>query len=238
MNSKHLLAISGLAIGIATGMSAAPAGAVILAPGSSLTFSDGAANTAGTVNIGAVGNSFTTSFNFTTGAVANVSNATGTFNTLFGGTGPEPVSLSSSVFLRNNAPSSTVPGGIDYLNQSPLTFDFGSIGTLTLDTGSFFLATPATGTPSTRTSFNIYNASTAPGAPNFFGTFTNGTDVNRVRFDSFEFTVDNASGTNFGNYAIQVTAAPVPEPFTIIGTLVGGAAALRLRKKLSSSAKN
>jgi hypothetical protein len=238
MNSKHLLAIGGLAVGIATGMSAAPAGAVVLVPGSSIIFNDGAANTAGTVNVAAVGNSFTTSFNSSTGAVANVTAASGTFNTLFGGTGPEPVALTSSVFLRNNAPSSTVPGGIDYVNQSALTFNFGSIGTLTLPANSFFLANPAPGNPSTRTSFNIYNASTAPGAPNFFGDFTNGTDVSRVRFDSFEFTVDNASGTNFGNYALQVTAAPVPEPFTIIGTIVGGAAALRLRKKLSSSAKN
>jgi hypothetical protein len=33
------------------------------------------------------------------------------------------------------------------------------------------------------------------------------------------------------------TGTAVPEPFTIIGTLVGGTAALRMRKKLRSTAK-
>ncbi len=36
---------------------------------------------------------------------------------------------------------------------------------------------------------------------------------------------------------ISVDAVAVPEPFTIIGTIVGGTAALRLRKKLAKSTK-
>lgn len=36
----------------------------------------------------------------------------------------------------------------------------------------------------------------------------------------------------------SVTPTVVPEPFTIIGTIVGGTAALRLRKKLTKSTKN
>jgi hypothetical protein len=37
---------------------------------------------------------------------------------------------------------------------------------------------------------------------------------------------------------ISVDAVAVPEPFTIIGTIVGGTAAFRLRKKLAKSSKN
>jgi hypothetical protein len=35
--------------------------------------------------------------------------------------------------------------------------------------------------------------------------------------------------------SVSVTPASVPEPFTIIGTIVGGTAAFRLRKKLAKS---
>ncbi|WP_181243730.1 PEP-CTERM sorting domain-containing protein [Chamaesiphon polymorphus] len=38
--------------------------------------------------------------------------------------------------------------------------------------------------------------------------------------------------------SVSVTPTPVPEPLTIIGTIVGGTVALRLRKKLSKSTKN
>ena len=38
--------------------------------------------------------------------------------------------------------------------------------------------------------------------------------------------------------SVLVTPTAVPEPFTIIGTIVGGTAALRLRKKLTKSTKN
>jgi hypothetical protein len=44
-----------------------------------------------------------------------------------------------------------------------------------------------------------------------------------------------ATGTANGSLNIPVTE--VPEPFTIVGTLVGGSAALRMRKKLKSSKK-
>ncbi|MCY7337684.1 MAG: PEP-CTERM sorting domain-containing protein [Chamaesiphon sp.] len=35
-----------------------------------------------------------------------------------------------------------------------------------------------------------------------------------------------------------MAATAVPEPFTIIGTIIGGTAAFRMRKKLSNSVKN
>ncbi len=39
------------------------------------------------------------------------------------------------------------------------------------------------------------------------------------------------------SYQSRVTAQKLPEPFTVIGTLVGGTAAFRLRKKLKDGAK-
>jgi hypothetical protein len=239
MNSKHLLAISGLAIGIATGISAAPAGAVILAPGSILNFSGTAVETAGTIipTAAGVGSSFSAVFNPNPPGAALVNTASGSFSGLIP-TGASSINSTTTAFT-NVGLSTTVPTNFDFVSQSPLTFDFGTAGTLTLDAGAFFLATPSAGTPSTSTNFNIYNVSTAPGAPNFFGTFVSGGDVNRVKFDQFQFSVANVpAGLGINNYNLQVSAAPVPEPFTIIGTLVGGTAALRLRKKLSSSAKN
>jgi hypothetical protein len=38
--------------------------------------------------------------------------------------------------------------------------------------------------------------------------------------------------------SVSVTETPVPEPFTIIGTIVGGTAAFRLRKRLAKSTKD
>ena len=48
---------------------------------------------------------------------------------------------------------------------------------------------------------------------------------------------------NFGTNTIEKfsnigTPQSVPEPFTIIGTLVGGTAAIRMRKKLKLANKN
>jgi hypothetical protein len=42
---------------------------------------------------------------------------------------------------------------------------------------------------------------------------------------------------NIFAYKAQASSTAVPEPFTIVGTLVGGSAALRMRKKLSDANK-
>jgi hypothetical protein len=48
---------------------------------------------------------------------------------------------------------------------------------------------------------------------------------------------DNSLAFDKINATVQQTAQPVPEPFTIVGTLIGGTAALRMRKKLADSNK-
>lgn len=53
--------------------------------------------------------------------------------------------------------------------------------------------------------------------------------------------IRNASGgieVDHLQYGLASTSTAVPEPFTIIGTLVGGTAALRMRKQLKGAAKN
>jgi hypothetical protein len=57
-------------------------------------------------------------------------------------------------------------------------------------------------------------------------------------------TIRYGSGSDVGLYTyiddVRFAQAPtqsVPEPFTIVGTLIGGTAALRMRKKLKSNAK-
>jgi hypothetical protein len=67
-----------------------------------------------------------------------------------------------------------------------------------------------------------------------FVGFTSDTDITSISF--------NATGgylmlDNFRFGSAAVATASVPEPFTVIGTLVGGTAALRMRKKLKSASK-
>jgi hypothetical protein len=56
--------------------------------------------------------------------------------------------------------------------------------------------------------------------------------LNLITNDSFY--TDNTSG-----YIVSgsISSTPVPEPFTIVGTLVGGTAAVRMRKKLKAAIK-
>jgi hypothetical protein len=52
---------------------------------------------------------------------------------------------------------------------------------------------------------------------------------------------DTDTGNNSGAYvvsgSINSASTAVPEPFTIIGTLIGGTVATRLRKKLKATAE-
>jgi hypothetical protein len=58
---------------------------------------------------------------------------------------------------------------------------------------------------------------------------------NSINFDSSGHATPLAG---FGTFVSTAsTAEPVPEPFTIIGTLIGGTAAFRMRKKLKASSE-
>jgi hypothetical protein len=77
----------------------------------------------------------------------------------------------------------------------------------------------------------------------YSGTFTVGSDFSgALNFASNSLNPNSNGGIILDNVNLERLAAnvpgpsaAVPEPFTIIGTLVGGTAALRMRKKLKSS---
>jgi hypothetical protein len=48
-------------------------------------------------------------------------------------------------------------------------------------------------------------------------------------------TAGDFVGVNLSINAVSATSTAVPEPFTIVGTLIGGTAAFRMRKKLSAA---
>jgi hypothetical protein len=73
---------------------------------------------------------------------------------------------------------------------------------------------------------NISAQAFAPYSFNFVGTGLDTIQFNE-RNDPAYLQLDN----------VVVDVAAVPEPFTIVGSLVGGTAALRMRKKLKSSNK-
>jgi hypothetical protein len=99
-------------------------------------------------------------------------------------------------------------------------------------------------------SSDFFGTSTVGVLTNIFQATTNTSGYQTLSFDLTSFAgstirlafreVDNQLFFNAGidNVIINSTAsAAVPEPFTIIGTLVGGTAALRMRKKLKDTNK-
>jgi hypothetical protein len=109
--------------------------------------------------------------------------------------------------------------------------NYGSLllGNNTLGFKQLFAANAANGlgssTPTTNLSFSNVSLSSLFGSGLASGTI-------------LEFRVaDSVGGDNLGVYTVSGSidqATSVPEPFTIIGSLVGGTAALRMRKKLKS----
>jgi hypothetical protein len=133
----------------------------------------------------------------------------------------QSISSPTGTFTKNTASTFTL--------SNALSFAFGSGTTVNIASGNPF-------------SLNSLNG----GAVNFgftngngIGTILNGADGTTAQVLSF--TVGDGSTTGGGNYGIvagPVDPTAVPEPFTVIGTLVGGAAALRMRKKLANATKN
>jgi Nidogen-like len=108
------------------------------------------------------------------------------------------------------------------------------------ETGGASGGTNGLGGSSARVGFS--NGTGAPGS--FFelagsgvnGAFLDG-GANALIANSLNSNVLGRYTFNSRNGSIVEPTAAVPEPFTIIGTLVGGTAALRMRKKLKSTVK-
>ncbi len=107
------------------------------------------------------------------------------------------------------------------------------LGNSTLGFYQLFLpgATTGLGSSTPPTNLSLTNVTLA----SIFGTgLTNGTVLEFRISDSDNF--NNLGGFGLSGSINGATTA-VPEPFTIIGTLVGGTAAVRMRKKLKSDQK-
>lgn len=106
-----------------------------------------------------------------------------------------------------------------------LSYNYGNYGTNALGNGA-----------------NIFLGTTQIGLINnvpFGSSFFSGSYTSTQAFSgalSFVSTTPGSGGIVLDNITLDKTTA-VPEPFTIIGTLIGGTAAIRTRKKLKAAAK-
>ncbi len=232
----QMLAIGTLAIGASVGIAAAPAHAVAL-NGGQVVFTG---ETTGFLELqnAIATNSFPVTFNFNPvpppGAAsnANVSSATGPFTPYFNqsptGAGSYALSPQTQTAVFNYA------GGnnslFSYTLNSPgtdLVFAFANSVSLTIKGGSTFVGSNS-GT----------GVSLADNTP--FGSFYSQGGVNTA-VNGLSFTLNDISGGSTGGYSILASTAitpptqNVPEPFTIVGTLLGGTAAMRMKKKLAKA---
>jgi hypothetical protein len=141
--------------------------------------------------------------------------------------------------------SSLVSGGVAGVNGFRFTFDAATLGSLPTSAGIVWTDGDGAAT------FQAFG----PGNV-LLGTLSANTAEDRRfegrtaedRFYGIEglgpiasITIQNASGSNEVDhlqYGLASTSTAVPEPFTIIGTLIGGTAALRMRKQLKGASKN
>ncbi len=219
-----LIAIGTIATGVAAVFSATPARAATF-NGGQLDFAGLTSDFYTQLTTTAVGNNFNINFNplGNTAILSNdltVPSGTNTASSLTPSTF-QPISSAVGTFTKNSASAFTL--------FNPLSFAFGSGTSVNIASGNLF-------------SLNFLT----PGAVNFgftggngIGTISNGTDSTTAQVLSFTIS-DGATlgGGNYGIIAGPVNPTAVPEPFTVIGTIIGGATALRMRKKLSDVNKN
>lgn len=146
---------------------------------------------------------------------------------------------------------STTTGAATQIGANIANFD--SAGDIVFNPSSNqFLALSST--PSDSTLFSIALDGTATqigniGFPSVFGVLFEGSQLIGYTDNRRQINIDLATGAGtfdrnitgtsltIGGAASLATTGPaaaVPEPFTIIGTIIGGTAAFRLRKKLKS----
>jgi hypothetical protein len=216
-NVTKAIAITSLAMGVAAIIPAAPARAVLLSTGQ-LAFSDG------TSDFYAAGSPSSYNVNFDPFGLVFVNSATDAFSSAF-------TPGTTSTVNRNSPATFNFVSGSTYSLASDLNFSFTNGVTVSLDRGSTFTQT-----------FNVANNTNGLALSNqsVTGKVTN-TD-GTVSLQALSFSVNDNQNPGGGSYSITLSptsgATAVPEPFTVIGTLVGGAAALRMKKKLADATKN
>ncbi len=215
-----ILAVSGMAIGCAGAIST-PAGAASLSNGS--------------IAFNAVTNNFFTDVNPTSSLDTvtvnfsppiDVSSADGPFKDLGFFPSPNNYPIVSNPSAVLNYVSGDTSGFVYSLNND-LAFNFTNGVSLNIGAGSTFAG-----------SFNVQNGVrfeiTSYGAG---ANFENAGDTTIPSGLNFTLTALNGAGTGGATVLATTEAVATPEPFTIIGTLIGGTAALRMRKKLAKVKK-
>jgi hypothetical protein len=210
------IAISGLAIGAAAMLPVAPAGAVLLSTGT-LAFTDGTADFFSSP----AQTSYTVNFN--PSGTARIETANGAFGSTFGANENRTITPSTGIF-------NLVSGTTFSLASPALNFTF--------PTSNGTIVSIAPGSTFTRT----VNNDNGVGFANLDVTGTVSNPDGTVNLQQVAFTFSDIIGVGGATYGIGISpvnpVAAVPEPFTVIGSLVGGAAALRMRKKLANATKN
>jgi hypothetical protein len=144
----------------------------------------------------------------------------------------------ASGYNTNAAGVLTQPGTLgttgDTLLDTSSGFNYGAllIGNSTLGFKQIFAANAANGLNSSAPS-NIVSLSNLSLSSLFGSGLTSGTVLGFLVSDS-------NNNDNSGSFTVTGSidsAASVPEPFTIIGTLIGGTTALRMKKKLEADKK-
>jgi hypothetical protein len=216
----NLLVAVSLALGVVAVMPTAPAHAVLL--NGSLDFSDGTLDFASQVDPTDANDLFDVTFN--PGSTAFINGVAGTdFSPLFTSFTTSPLLSSSTGTFKFLSGNSAL---FNYTLQNDLAFNFTNGVTFSLGTGSVFQGQNFSGNISFDLSSYV----------NSFFLLNGGNQTFVSALPGFNFRDNLNSGP--GGYTISASTQKVPEPFTVIGTIIGGTAAFRMRKRLASAAKN
>ncbi len=186
-------------------------------------------------------NSFNVTFNFNPepapGAASNatVSSASAPFNTYFNqnpnGSGSYPLNPRTQTVAFNYASGNN--SSFSYTLGSNLVFAFANSVTLTIREGSTLVGSKFVGP-----SGSGVNLSTNNPSGSFYSQGGINTNLNALSFTLNDITAGSTGGYSILASTVEPVTASVPEPFTIVGTILGGTAAMRMRKKLAAAAKN
>jgi hypothetical protein len=237
---RQLLAVGSIAMGVTAAISAAPAQAASLAgsTGGSLSFTgvtsdfyqlfNGTSNDLTTAISPAA---FSVIFN-NGGANTQVGGVGGAFNTVAGFTPNTPYSVPSQTA------NFQLVSGTTYKLLNNISFDFGNGTTYNLLSNSRFTGNYTTDLDNADLILGISFNLTSVGANSSYYTNTlGGTTDNTNTASGLGFNFQDEIALTGGTSGVVSSTKAVPEPFTIIGTLVGGTAAFRMRKKLADAVK-
>ncbi len=224
-NSLKVVAAGSIAIGVTAIMPAAPAQAISFTTGE-LDFGVSTSPFASLVSP-AAGNTF--SVNFTPTNAVTILNQPGNSPGQLGSFSP----TFSPGSLGVNSPATgsfAFVSGSNYRLTNDLVFNFANSTSFTLRQNSTFVETEIFNSSGLRVGAGLQLANNAG------SFFVNGGDITNIPTYAFSFT--DTGVPSGGLYISQSTPTAVPEPFTVIGSIVGGTAAFRMRKKLANINKN